>query len=41
MQTNYEIHQKLTDEVHMPLEPWTITPLSETPERARAVGGVY
>ncbi len=41
MQTNYEIHQKLTDEVHIPLEPWDITQLSTTPERARAVGVVY
>ena len=41
MEANYEIHQTLTDEVHMPLEPWEITPLSTTPERVRAVGAVY
>ena len=41
LQTNYEIHQKLTDEVHIPLEPWDITALSTEPERARAVGAVY
>ncbi len=41
VQANYEIHQKLTDEVHRPLEPWDITPLCSQPERARAVGAVY
>lgn len=41
LQTNYEIHQKLIDEVHIPLEPWDITTLSTEPERARAVGAVY
>jgi hypothetical protein len=41
VQTNYEIHQKLTDEVHRPLEPWDITPLCTEPERSRAVGAVY
>ena len=41
MQTNYEIHQQLTDEVHVPLDPWDITQLSAAPERARAVGAVY
>ena len=41
VQANYEIHQKLTDEAHTPLEPWDITPLSSEPERARAVGAVY
>ncbi len=41
MQDNYEIHQTLTDEVHIPLEPMDITPLSAAPERARAVGAVY
>jgi hypothetical protein len=41
MQTNYEIHQRLTDEVHVPLEPCEITELSTSPERARAVGAVY
>lgn len=41
MQMNYEIHQKLTDEVHIPLQPWRITQLCADPERARAVGAVY
>lgn len=41
MQANYEIHQKLTDEVHIPLQPWEITQLCSEPERARAVGAVY
>lgn len=41
MQANYEIHQRLTDEKHVPLGPWEITPLSDAPERARAVGAVY
>ena len=41
MQGNYEIHQRLTDEVHVPLDPWEITPLGSEPERARAVGAVY
>lgn len=41
VQANYEIHQKLTDERHVPLEPWDVTPLSSAPERARAVGAVY
>ena len=41
VQANYDIHQKLTDEVHTPLEPWGITPLSSEPERVRAVGAVY
>ena len=41
VQANYEIHQKLSDERHIPLEPWDITPLCEQPERARAVGAVY
>ena len=41
LQTNYEIHQKLTDEVHIPLEPLDVTMLSTEPERARAVGAVY
>jgi hypothetical protein len=40
LQTNYEIHQKLTDEVHIALDPWDITPLSDEPERARAIGAV-
>jgi len=41
VQTNYEIHQKLTDEVHTLLDPLDITPLSTDPERAHAVGAVY
>ena len=41
LQTNYEIHQKLTDERHVVLEPWDITPLCDEPERVRAVGAVY
>ena len=41
MQANYEVHQRLTDEVHVPLEPWEITQLCDAPERARAVGAVY
>ena len=41
MQANYEIHQRLADEVHIPLDPWEITQLSDIPERARAVGVVY
>lgn len=40
-QANYEIHQKLTDEVHVLLEPFDVTELCTTPERARAVGAVY
>jgi hypothetical protein len=40
-QDNYEIHQKLTDEKHAPLEPWDIIPLCDEPERVRAVGAVY
>jgi hypothetical protein len=41
LQSNYEIHQKLTDEVHIALDPWDITPLSDEPERVRASGAVY
>lgn len=41
MQANYEVHQLLTDEVHIPLEPLDITMLSAEPERARSVGAVY
>jgi len=41
LQTNYEIHQKLTDEKHIVIEPFDITPLCDDPERARAVGAVY
>ncbi len=41
LQTNSEIHRKLTDERHVVLDPWEITPLCDKPERARAVGAVY
>lgn len=41
LQTNYEIHQRISDELHVPLESWEITQLSESPEKARAVGAVY
>ena len=41
MQANYEVHQRLTDEVHILLEPLDLTTLSSEPERARAVGAVY
>ncbi len=40
-QANYEVHQKLTDERHWTVGSWDITPLSDKPERARAVGIVY
>ncbi len=39
--TKDEVHQRLTDEVHLPLDPWEITPLCSDPERVRAVGAVY
>lgn len=41
MQVNYEIHQRLADEKHLPFADWNITPLCDEPERARAVGAVY
>ncbi|MGQ3890303.1 hypothetical protein ACQUW5_14970 [Legionella sp. CNM-1927-20] len=41
LQTNYEIHQKLTDEMHISLNEWEIIPLTEKPERVRAIGAVY
>jgi hypothetical protein len=41
LQKNYEIHQGLTDEQHIPLGPWNVTQLCEEPQRARAVGAVY
>jgi hypothetical protein len=41
LETNYEIHQKLTDEVHAPCGEWDIIPLSSEPERVRAIGAVY
>ena len=40
MQVNYEIHQKLVDEKHVPHADWEITPLSSDPERVRAIGAV-
>ncbi|HEY2870378.1 MAG TPA: hypothetical protein VGJ56_00575 [Reyranella sp.] len=41
LQANYEIHQRMTDERHLVIEPWDVTLLSESPERARAVGTIY
>lgn len=41
LQTNYEIHQRLIDEVHAPMETLDVVQLSSQPERARAVGAVY
>ena len=41
MQRNYEIHQNLEDEIHVPCKDWLITPLCDQPERARCVGAVY
>jgi hypothetical protein len=41
LQANYEIHQKLVDEIHWTVGTWDITPLSDNPERARAQGIVY
>jgi hypothetical protein len=41
LQTNYEIHQKLTDEHHVAGAQWEVTPLNDAPERVRAVGAVY
>jgi hypothetical protein len=41
LQQNYEIHQKLVDEMHVPCAEWQVTPLSSQPERVRAVGAVY
>jgi hypothetical protein len=41
LQANYEIHQKLVDEIHGTVGTWDITPLSDNPERARAQGIVY
>jgi hypothetical protein len=41
LQQNYEIHQRLTNEMHVTLEGWEITPLYSQPERVRAVGAVY
>ncbi len=41
LQQNYEIHQRLTDEKHIVVDHWEITPLCDNPERARAVGAVF
>lgn len=41
LQTNYEIHQTLTDEKHVLMDQWEITALCDQPERARVVGAVY
>jgi hypothetical protein len=41
MLANYEVHQLLTDEVHIPLEPLDVTMLTGEPERAHSVGAVY
>ncbi len=41
MQSNYEIHQRLTDEMHVPLKPWVVSQTCGDPERARAIGAVY
>jgi hypothetical protein len=41
LQQNYEIHQTLADELHVPCAEWLVTPLCDQPERARAVGAVY
>lgn len=41
LRTNFEIHQKLADEVHAVIGPWTVEALSTDPERARARGAVY
>lgn len=41
LQKNYEIHQKLTDEVHIPQPDWIISSLCKNPERVRAVGCIY
>jgi hypothetical protein len=41
LQTNYEIHQRLTDEVHVPVDEWDIIPVCDDPERVRAVGAIY
>jgi len=40
LEQNWELHQKLTDEVHRSAG-WDVTPLCDKPERARAVGTVY
>ncbi len=40
LEDNYMIHQKLTEESHVSLEPLDVTQLHNQPERARAVGAV-
>jgi len=37
LQANYEIHQKLVDEIHWTVGTWDITPLSDDPERAQGI----
>ncbi len=41
LQRNYEIHQGLTDERCINLQPWDFQVTSTNPERARATGNVY
>ena len=41
LQANYEIHQKLVDEIHWTVGTRDITPLGDNPERARVQGIVY
>ncbi len=41
MQANYDVHQRLTDEVHVALEPFDVTMVATQPERAHSVGAVY
>ena len=41
LQKNYEIHQQLVDEIHIPQKNWLVTPLLNQPERVRAEGCVY
>ena len=41
LQTNYEFHQRLTDEKHIALEEWQVSQLCDQPERARGIGAVY
>lgn len=41
LQKNYEIHQTLADEKHTAVRDWELTPLCDSPERARIVGAVF
>jgi len=41
MQKNYEIHQKLVDEIHLAQDDMLLTQLCDQPEKARAVFTVY